>query len=335
MKRIKDFLKKETVFAVATLLAVISAFFVPPSTKYISYIDFKTLITLLVLMLVVQFFSALGVFDRIIHKILSAVNNTRGLIMSLVLICFFSAMLITNDVALITFVPFTLLLLGKAGKKNIMIPTVALQTIAANLGSMLTPIGNPQNLYLYQLSKISLPGFITLMLPYAAVSLLMLLISTLFLPVSSITPISEDTPGLNTSRLLVRTVKGVDFFLLLTFISFFILIGNLQNISAVRTFFEQVIKGREFLCAVIASQIISNVPAAMMLSGFSDNYTELLAGVNIGGLGTLIASMASLISYKIYASNYGETKGKYLLFFTGINLVFLLPLCFVHFLLMS
>ena len=333
MKRIKDFLKKETVLAVATLLAVLSAFFVPPNADYISYIDFKTLATLLALMLIVQFFSALGVFDIIVYKILRTVNNTRGLIMSLVLICFFSSMFITNDVSLITFVPFTLLLLGKAGKENSIIPTVILQTIAANLGSMLTPIGNPQNLYLYQISKISLPGFINLMLPYAAVSLLLLIISTLFLPVSNITPISDDAPTLNTSNLLIRTVKGVDFFLLLTFVSFFILIGNLQNIGTIRSFLEQVIQGREFLCAVIASQIISNVPAAMMLSGFSDNYAELLAGVNIGGLGTLIASMASLISYKIYAHNYNETKGKYLLLFTAVNIIFLFVLCFVHFLL--
>ena len=271
-------------------------------------------------------------------------------------------MLITNDVALITFVPFAILALEKSGQERLLIPVVVLQTVAANLGSMLTPIGNPQNLYLYNLSQMGLGEFILCMLPNTLMSFVLLVIGLFFIKGKNDAVTLSDTQAMKVEKkqtgiymilfvlsLLVvakmiaiewvlaivlvtvvvvdkEVLKSVDYCLLFTFISFFIFTGNLGNIPAIREALQQLVNGREVLVGVIASQGISNVPAALLLSGFTTDYKALLAGVNIGGLGTLIASMASLISYKILANHYNEKKGSYFKWFTLVNIVFLVIL---------
>lgn len=360
------FIKKETVLMVAILLAIVSAFFVTPNRAYIDYIDWRVLGILLSLMIVMAGFQKNGIFDEIGKRLLVRTKNTAQLTGVLVFLCFFSSMLITNDVALITFVPFAVLILRKCKQERLMVLVVALQTIAANLGSMFTPIGNPQNLYLYQLSGMSMGEFLAYMLPYTAVSGLLLLI-TIFVLSARKQKISmadcsfetEKEPSdrkknvvylilfllclLVVARLLPYHVvlaivlvtvlvtdrmvlKNVDYCLLFTFIAFFIFTGNLGNLSAFKEALQKIVSGRELLVGILASQCISNVPAALLLSGFTEDIRGLLLGVNIGGLGTLIASMASLISYKIYAHNYNRTKGKYLIWFTLANLIFLVVL---------
>ena len=360
------FIKKETVLMVAILLAIVSAFFVTPNRAYIDYIDWRVLGILLSLMIVMAGFQKNGIFDEIGKRLLVRTKNTAQLTGVLVFLCFFSSMLITNDVALITFVPFAVLTLRKCKQERLMVLVVVLQTIAANLGSMFTPIGNPQNLYLYQLSGMSLGEFVAYMLPYTAVSGLLLLI-TIFVLSARKQKISmadcsfetEKEPSdrkknvvylilfllclLVVARLLPYHVvlaivlvtvlvtdrmvlKNVDYCLLFTFIAFFIFTGNLGNLSAFKEALQKIVSGRELLVGILASQCISNVPAALLLSGFTEDIRGLLLGVNIGGLGTLIASMASLISYKIYAHNYNRTKGKYLIWFTLANLIFLVVL---------
>ena len=365
MKRVLSFLKKETVLSAATLLAVLSAFFVPPSAAYLSYIDWRVLGILLSLMLVMAGFQKNGLFDRIGTLLLGRTKNTLQLAGVLVFLCYFSSMAVTNDVALLTFVPFAMLTLQKCGQERLMIPVLALQTIAANLGSMLTPIGNPQNLYLYSLAGMSAGEFIGFMLPYTAFSGVLLLVALLVfggrgrepvavvggeadggqLPLGkniayfvlfalSLLVVGRILPYNLVLAVVLLTVLvidrevffRVDYCLLLTFISFFVFIGNLGNIPAVRETFERLVAGRELGIGIAASQFISNVPAALMLSGFTEDYRALLLGVNFGGLGTLIASMASLISYKIYAHNYNGTKGRYLLWFTAANVLFLAAL---------
>lgn len=371
-QKIKNFVKKETVLTIAVLLAVISAFFVKPGREYLTYIDWRTLCILLSLMLVVAGFQRNGLFDAIGRKLLARTRNTAQLVGVLVFLCFFSSMLITNDVALLTFVPFALVTLQKCHQQRLIVLVFVLQTIAANLGSMLTPIGNPQNLYLYGLAGVDAGEFMSWMLPYTAFSGLLLLVVVFVLSARrqklSLEDCSYETPeeGVRGSRkknvvylvlfvlsLLVvarlipcyavlavilvtvffvdRAVFGeVDYCLLLTFIAFFIFIGNMGNLPAVRDTLQSLVCGRELGIGIAASQIVSNVPAALLLSGFTSDYKSLTLGVNFGGLGTLIASMASLISYKIYAHNYNKTKGIYLLCFTIANLLFLAALVLVY-----
>lgn len=358
MNRIKAFVKKETVFTIAILLAAVSAVFVPPSAKYLENIDFRVLALLFCLMFIVAGIREQWIFRRLAEKLVRHVSSSRPLELILVMLPFFLAMLITNDVALITFVPFALALLNGAGLKNRIIRTIVLQTIAANLGSMLTPVGNPQNLYLYSVSGMGMGEFVLLCAPYALVAAILLFIIVM---VSKKEPINisfeEPSAPINKRKLLglillfavclltvVKIVpwqcsflivflvgficyrnlfKDVDYYLLGTFIGFFIFIGNMQEVPVVTRVIDNLLTGREMLVSVLISQVISNVPAAMLLSGFSDKYAELIIGVNIGGLGTLIASLASLISYKFYAVTPNSQKGKYVLQFTLWNLLFI------------
>ena len=362
MKKIISFMKKETVLTIATLLAVVSAFFVKPDRQYIGYIDFRTLGILFGLMVIMQGFQRTGLFDRIGKSLLQKTGKLWQLILVLVMLCFFFSMLITNDVSLLTFVPFSILVLKKCGQEQAMIPTVILQTVAANLGSMLTPIGNPQNLYLYGLMDCSIPEFMGILLPYTVMTFVLLLLSLLCIrgKGQEISCRMEEGTEIKQSRkhrnliygllfllaLLVvarilpygvlvtavflytiifdrEALKGADYALLVTFVSFFILIGNLGRISLIREALERFVSGREILTGVLASQVISNVPAAVLLSGFTENYRDLLVGVNLGGLGTLIASMASLISFKLYTKCYKENRGRYLRRFTLVNIIYL------------
>ena len=366
MEKIKAFIKKEVVLCVAAILAVVSMFVVPPSLEYIEYIDFKTLALLFCLMTVVAGWQKAGVFDMLAVKLLGGIKGIRMLVTVLVMMCFLSSMFITNDVALITFVPFTILMLSMAGRNDLLIFTVVMQTVAANLGSMLLPVGNPQNLYLYGISGKSFFEFTMDMLPLWLVSLVIIFISMLFVKNDKLGNDSAGKIGdkkydvkkgiiylilfiicLGTVARLIpyqavfvvvllvvlvcdkALLKQVDYMLLLTFISFFIFIGNVKAVPQLTELLGGIIKGNELIAGILSSQIISNVPAAILLSGFSDNIKALLWGVDIGGLGTLIASLASLISYKIYMKTEVADGKKYFWTFTLINVVYLAVLWIV------
>ena len=360
MKNIITFIKKETVLTVAFLLALISAFIITPDREYIAYIDWNTLLLLYSLMAIMAGLQQLGVFRRVGSNLLSKIHSTRQMLLILVSLPFFFSMLITNDVALITFVPFGIVVLGMAKQEKLVVPLVVMQTIGANLGSMLTPMGNPQNLYLYAQSGMSPLAFILLMLPYTAVAALCLFVVSFFIKSDHIAELmtgdtaKEQFDGrlcicyvagfllclLCVAKLLPPIVaaivisvflviknrnilKKIDYSLLGTFIFFFIFIGNMGRVESFCQFLNRILTGNEKIVAVLSSQIISNVPAALLLSGFSDNWRALIVGTNLGGLGTLIASMASLISYKQVAAKYPERKGSYLLLFTVANVIML------------
>ncbi len=365
IKQIKQFIKKETVLSVAILLAIISSLIVHPDREYVNYIDFRTLAILFSLMTVMAGLKKQGIFDLICKKLLKRTHNMLNLTLVLVGICFFFSMFITNDVALITFVPFTFIVLDNLGdriKKAYLLPIVCMQTIAANLGSMLTPIGNPQNLYLYSKSQMSIFEFISLMLPYSVASLVLLLIWIFSLckkkdneQITSI-PDSESTNAnrkivimdialfaiclLSVVRILPyavaftlvlaaallfdrQSLKAVDYSLLLTFVAFFVFIGNLGRLPEFSAWLKQILEGHEVMTSVLASQVTSNVPAALLLSGFTDKISLLIIGTNLGGLGTLIASMASLISYRQIACKAPDEKRKYFFIFTISNVIFI------------
>lgn len=370
MKALMKFIKKEIVLWIALALAVLSMFVVKPDSRYLGYVDFRTLAILFCLMAVVAGFKRQGVFELLAEKLLSVAGSVRGMVTVLVLLCFFMSMVITNDVALITFVPFTIAVMGRteAGiKERWLLKTVVMQTIAANLGSMLTPIGNPQNLYLFGLSDLGVGGFVRLMLPYTLLSLLLLLgwifcasrrdkktvdkaaesegtepgkkrgsgsaermIAYSVLAVISLLAVGHIIPYWAAFASVLaytlcrdrKVLSQVDYALLCTFAALFVLIGNIGRIPAFRDFLMRMTEGREIAVSVAASQIMSNVPAAILLSGFTNRIEGLIVGTNLGGLGTMIASMASLISFK-YIAAAGERRGRYFLLFTVANLVFL------------
>ena len=360
------FLKKEPVLTIAAAAAIISCFFFRPGKEYLSYIDPSVIILLFCLMLVVAGLMKANLFGVISSRILKASDNSRTITLMLVNITFISAMLITNDVALITLVPLTAGLMSENDRSQL-VPAVVMETVAANLGSMMTPFGNPQNLYLYRFYDMSAGHFLKVVLPYGIISLLLINILTLVLIKNNkLEVVRTDAAVIEDKRLLAvyavmfvvcvltvlkiinvyicfgivvcaclitgwKLIKKVDYFLLLTFCAFFIFVGNMGNIEPVKNAISSLVQGREFISGVAASQVISNVPAAIMLSGFSGKADALLLGTDIGGLGTLVASLASLISYKQYAASEGADVKRYMVVFTLVNLLFLTTLCAVYF----
>ena len=368
MKKVWMWCKQEAVLVIACVLAVASAFVVRPDKQYIQYVDFRTLAILFSLMAVMAGLQKIGLFRYVAEKLLGKVKHIRALVFVLIMLCFFSSMIITNDVALITFVPFTFIVLRMIlgdGAEKLVIPIVVMQTVAANLGSMLTPIGNPQNLYLYSKCGMGIGAFVLLMLPYTVMSFLMLAVWCLIFPYKGkkrfelelsdkislrshkkqlalyavlfvlclLTVVHLLPYGITLAVVIVvvflidkQVLREVDYALLFTFVGFFIFIGNMGRVPAFNLFIQKIIDGNEVLTSVIASQFMSNVPAALLLSGFTDAYESLIIGTNLGGLGTLIASMASLISFKSIGKEYKHLRGKYLWYFTVVNLIFLIIL---------
>lgn len=330
MDRFHDFFKKEIIFSISLILAIISCFFVKPSLDYFNYINWDTIILLFVIMLIVEILKNLSVFEILVRKLLVKVKNTRGLVLFLVFTCFFSSIFITNDVSLIIFVPFAILALKKVNRLDLVIFTVSMQTIAANVGCMVLPIGAPHNIVMYTVSKIPFDSFFLLLLPYVLVSAAFLVALSLFISNEEIALPKLGRIDVDRRDFIKRVFIGIDYYLLLTFIALFILIGNLENIPFFNALFTKWIAGNEVLWGVVASQVISNVPAAMLLSGFSSNYEAIIIGINIGGFGTLIASMANLISYKILVREVNEFKIRYLVVFTVLNVVLLAILLGVY-----
>lgn len=381
LMRLKICLKKDVVLTIAILLALLSSLFVHPDKQYINYIDYRTLILLFCLMSVMAGLRKIKLFDRVAATLVSRCTNEGQLIILLVVVVFFTSMIITNDVALLTFVPFTISVLNILPpnvKNRWMITLIVMETIAANLGSMLTPVGNPQNLYLYNVSGMSMGGFLLIMLPYSFLSLVMLIIWIIircnskstnidrniklgdirntnseiaynsrdkriigmyfFLFILCLMTVVKIIPFYITFVILLvcilifdrDTIKNVDYSLIFTFTGFFIFIGNIGRIPVFRDFLQGFISGKEMITAVLCSQIMSNVPATLLLTGFTDNIRMLIIGTNLGGLGTLIASMASLISFKFIQREDKNVNGTYIATFTVANVVFLICLMVLY-----
>lgn len=357
-KRILGWFRRDAVLTISLCLAVLSCLIEPPGLGYLNYIDFDTLITLFCLMLLVEGLREEQFLQYAANRVLSQVRTVRGLMVTLVFLCFVSSMLITNDVALITFVPLGMMMLEMASQRKRLCFAVVLMTIAANLGSMFTPIGNPQNLYLFSLSGLSLPEFLGLTAPYTVGAALLLLLcvrfgcghGTLSIRLGKAPPLRRGpvcfylalfllcvaaVGGMVPHVVLLAVVTAlllwkdrrlfarIDYSLLFTFVFFFIFVGNIKQLEGLQVWIREALAGRDRLFGVVLSQVISNVPAAMLLSGYSSDLRELIIGVDLGGLGTLIASMASLISYKQLVEQDPELRGPYLKLFTLLNLGFL------------
>lgn len=367
MLTVRSFLKREPVLLIATLAALLSCLFVPPDRAYLGYVDFRTLALLYALMTVVAGLRGAGVFSLLAHGLCLRAKTARSIGIILVCLCFFSSMLITNDVALLTFVPFAVVVLGMADRRQELIRIVVLQTVAANLGSMLTPVGNPQNLYLFSYYSLSMGDFFSTTAPLWILSLVLVVACCFTLPNARFSAFLGEKPDISRRLLAIylllfgvclltvvrilswpamlaivlavlfladrKVLVRADFMLLLTFVAFFVFAGNLARIDAVNRMLKQLLAGREYLVSLAASQVISNVPAALLLSGFTDQARAILQGVNVGGLGTPIASLASLISLKLYSHAEGARTGRFLGEFTLVNVALLLILSAVVFLL--
>lgn len=358
MKAIRSFWNREPVLVAAGAAALLSAFFVPPSPAYWSYLDLRVLALLYCLMVVVAGLRQAGLFDLLAQRLCGGTHGSRGIGVALVLLCFFTSMLVTNDVALLTFVPFSILVLTLTAQTDSLPYVVVLQTVAANLGSMATPVGNPQNLYLYSYYQLSPAAFFAAVLPVAGVSLLVLLLLCTRLPNRAVTVSFPHRAALSSphtlwiclglfsiclasvlhllpwqaalaavvAALLIAQpslLRQADFGLLATFICFFLFVGNLGALPPVRNSLSSLLEGRELLVSALSSQVISNVPAAVLLSGFTGEGRALLLGTNIGGLGTPVASLASLISLKAYGSSPNARPGLYLALFSAVNFTLL------------
>ncbi|MBQ3547149.1 MAG: citrate transporter [Clostridia bacterium] len=357
LKGILNFFKRNIVMTVALIAAVVTSCMIPPDKAYVGYFDFKTLTCLFCVLAVVCALKNIRFFYILARKIVEVCGNIRSCVLMLVYITFIGSMLIANDMALLTFLPLGYYVLTTTKQEKYMEITFILQNIAANLGGMLTPFGNPQNLYLYSFFEIDNLEFVGIMAPCFTVAIILITLCCLVFikpekvilqkqgvnlpPVKtilylllfaySILIVFRGIPywtGLIVIPLFLiimdrDALKAVDYPLLFTFVFFFIFAGNMARIDAVRTLFSFLLSKSTLLFSVLSCQVISNVPSAVLLSQFTNNYADLLVGVNIGGAGTLIASLASLITFREYAK-HNPTKFKhYILTFSLFNFGFL------------
>ena len=341
---------------VAMVAAVITCFFIPPDKPYLDYFDLKTLTCLFCVLAVVCALKNIQFFYLLARKIIEKFNNLRIAVIALVYITFIGSMLIANDMALLTFLPLGYFVLHRTGKEHAMALVFIFQNIAANLGGMLTPFGNPQNLYLYSHFNIPDGEFVSIMLPPFVIAITLITLCCFLIPKDPL-QIRGEKVSLPKGRTAVylllfalaivivfrgipywiglivipavlffmdrKALKDVDYGLLFTFVFFFIFSGNLARIPAVQSFFAGLLEMNTLLVSVISCQFISNVPTAILLSQFTTNYPQLLVGVNIGGTGTLIASLASLITFREYAKYNEGRMLRYVLVFTLFNFLFL------------
>lgn len=357
MKRLIGFVKTNIVMLIALTLAAVTMIIVPPDEEYLGYFDFKTLTCLFTVLAVVSALRNVRFFYTVAEKIVKRFGNARLAVIALVYITFIGSMLIANDMALITFLPLGYFVLISTHKEKYMCVTFILQNIAANLGGMLTPFGNPQNLYLY--SKFNIPDgeFMLIMLPAFLLAIAMITVSAIIFVKPEPLELSGAERKLPRVRVAIylilfafailcvfrfipyqlalivipvfilimdrRALLNVDYGLLLTFVFFFIFSGNMARIDLVRNLFSALLDKSTLVVSALSCQLISNVPTAILLSQFTENYKELLLGVNIGGCGTIISSLASLITFRSYTEhNHGKAK-HYLLVFSAFNFTFL------------
>lgn len=363
LKYTTAFIRHNAVLCIAAVLAVITCFIVPPDKEYIGYFDFKTLTCLFCTLAVVCALKNIRFFTILARTIVRKSGTLRTAVTTLIFITFFGSMLIANDMALLTFLPLGYYVLSAAKKEEYMAYTFILQNIAANLGGMLTPFGNPQNLYLYTKFNIPTHEFVQIMfIPFIA-STVMILICCMLVSKEKVvleTENNEQLPKLRASFYIIlfalsiiivfrvipywiglivifaslliadrKAIAKVDYSLLGTFACMFVFAGNMSRIDFIRESLSKLLELNTLIFSTLSCQVISNVPSAVLLSQFTDNYHDLLRGVNIGGTGTLIASLASLITFREYTSRNPGKTASYVAKFSLMNFIFLIVLVFI------
>ena len=354
------FMKKNAVMLIAMLAAIVTSIIVPPDEAYLDYFDFKTLTCLFCVLAVVCALKNIRFFYILARKVVILFKNARMSVLALVYITFIGSMLIANDMALLTFLPLGYLVLSSTGKEKYMAFTFIMQNIAANLGGMLTPFGNPQNLFLYTRFEIPTLEFMGIMAPPFLLSVILITVCCFIFVKPEPLSLDDEKTSLDPTRTIIylllfalsilivfrgipyivglivipivllimdrKALLAVDYPLLLTFVFFFIFSGNMGRIEAVNLLFSGLLDKSTLIVSSLSCQVISNVPSAILLSQFTDNYRELLLGVNIGGVGTLISSLASLITFREYVHHNPGKSGSYILKFSLFNFAFLIIL---------
>jgi len=361
------FVKQNDVMVIALAAALLTSLIIPVDKEYVGYFDYKTLACLFSVLAVVCALKNNNFFYMLARQVVQKFKTARMSILALVYITFIGSMLIANDMALLTFLPLGFLVLTTTGKEKYMTFTFIMQNIAANLGGMLTPFGNPQNLYLY--TKFNIPNleFMGIMAPPFVLAVALITICCLVFVKPEPLELKEEKIDLNPVRTVIylilfalaiiivfriipywigpvvivavllfmdrKALKMVDYPLLFTFVFFFVFSGNMARIDVIRNFFSALMEKSTLLVSVLSCQCISNVPSAILLSQFTENYPDLLVGVNIGGVGTLISSLASLITFREYVKNNPGKTGYYIKQFSLFNFGFLIILTGFMFLL--
>lgn len=360
LNRLLDFARKQSVLTIAIIAMLITCIFVPIDAEYLGYFNLRTLATLFCTLAVVAAFSHIHVFEIISKTIVIKLHNLRNATLGLVFITFVGSMLLANDMALLTFLPLGFFVLNSTENKQAMAFTFIMQNIAANLGGMVTPFGNPQNLYLYAYFNIETAEFVQIMLPSFLAATVLIVICCLFVKPTPLTLKKDENYVLDKTRTLIYSIlfiasilivfrvvpytwgtlaitiallyldkdsiKEVNYPLLATFCVFFVFSGNMARIPAVSRFFEFLLPKNTLLFGILSCQFISNVPSAVLLSHFTDNYSSLLPAVNIGGCGTLIASLASLITFNEFKKHNPEKVKRYIVLFSVLNFSFVIVL---------
>ena len=361
--KIWAFAKKEVVLSIAIVAAIITCFFVPPDAEYLNYFEYKTLIALFCMLTVVAGLKYTNVFELISKKMIGLFHTRRAVIYALVYGTFFFDMIVANDMSLITFLPLTYIVLHSTGNDKYLSYTFILQTIAANMGGMVTPYGNPQNLYLYSFFEIPTAEFFTVLLPQNITVLVLLFVAGLFIKNDELKLINDGKLEIKKKELCIYTVlfvmvilsifrviphvitmaavilavlivdrsrfKHVDYALLATFCVFFVFSGNIARIQAIKDFIESIVTENILVAGIVSCQFISNVPTAIFLSKFTQNWQDLLVAVNVGSLGIIISSLASLITLKEFLKHQPDKFKSYMLKFTLVNTSFLVVLLLV------
>lgn len=365
LAKIIDLVKKQLVLFIATIAMIVTCFFVHIDSEYISYFNFRTLATLFCTLEVVSAFSHIHTFEKISRSIVARFHNLRNVTFSLVFITYIGSMFLANDMALLTFLPLGYFVLSRTNHKEAMSFTFIMQNIAANLGGMVTPFGNPQNLYLYSYYNISNFNFVKIMLPFFLAATVLIFVICFFvkpipleiqdnvvypfrkrrtyiysflficsiLIVFRFVPCLAGTIAITVALFFLdkNAIKEVNYPLLLTFCVFFVFSGNMARIPAVNKFFSEVLPKNTLLFGILSCQVISNVPSAVLLSHFTTDYASLLPAVNIGGCGTLIASLASLITFTEYKKAKAGKISSYLIKFSLLNFGFVIVLYFLQY----
>ena len=360
----KTFIKKESVFCISLLVAIISAFFNPPTKEYFQFPDYRTLGLLFSLMGISGGLKRAGIFTYVANLLEKKAKSSLSLSFILTSLVFFISMFFTNDVALLMLIPFTIMIVeSEKLDESYLIKLIVMETVAANLGSMATPVGNPQNIFICSYFSLSASAFFRIIIPYCIISALLIAACCFifFKKNKDLEKNQKEEAKLNKTQSVVylgflilallavfniinwihlflltlayliifdrKTLCSIDYILLLTFICFFIFSSNVKSIDAINALLTKGMEAHPLALSVLVSQIISNVPAAILLSPFSQSASPVLVGTDIGGLGTPIASLASLISLKIYFKRKEAKKGKYIVFFLAVNFTLLIMLC--------
>lgn len=357
---IKTSTKENIVFIIAAFAAILTSLYIKPSADYLNYFDYRTLTCLFCMLAVICALNNIYFFEILSRKIVSVFKTTRTSILALVYITLIGSMLITNDMALLIFLPLAYFVLNSTGQRKHIIFTFIMQNFAANLGGMLTPFGNPQNLYLYSFFNINSLEFMRIMLLPFILSVALITACCLFIKSEPLVIIDDYEKELDVKKTLVylalfilsisivlrgiplyyglliiicallvldvQALKDVDYALLLTFCAFFIFSGNISRMPAISHFVATILHKNTFLTGVVSSQFISNVPSAILLSRFTADYRDLLVAVNVGGVGTLVASLASLITLKEFSKHYPGRQWIFIKSFSIYNFGFLIVL---------